>query len=148
MSTQIPETSDPTECSGEEGFCPEHGFHRHSLKQPGPTKTRPGDQPLPVGGRECVQDALIADIQARRDIGIQRYGSALMTHNGRDAVQDAAEEALDLAVYLKQVALETRDRKEALARVVAVRDEWKDHCLHPQAKDLLDAFTKALGDLA
>lgn len=31
-----PEPSDPTECSGEEGFCPEHGFHRHSLKQPGP----------------------------------------------------------------------------------------------------------------
>lgn len=81
-----------------------------------PTKTRPGDQPLPVGGHECVQDALIADIRERRDIGIQRYGSALMTHNGRDAVQDALEEAVDLAVYLKQVALEVRDlQKEALA---------------------------------
>jgi hypothetical protein len=112
-----------------------------------PTKTRPGDQPLPVGGNECVQDALIADIQARRDLGIQRYGSALMTHNGRDAVQDALEEAVDLAVYLKQVALETRDRQAALARVAAVRDEWKDHCLHPQAKDLLEALTKALGDV-
>lgn len=31
-----PEPSDPTQCDGEEGFCPEHGFHRHSLKQPGP----------------------------------------------------------------------------------------------------------------
>lgn len=30
-----PEASDPTQCSGNEGFCPEHGFHRHSLKQPG-----------------------------------------------------------------------------------------------------------------
>lgn len=30
-----PEPSDPTQCSGEEGFCPEHGFHRHSLKRPG-----------------------------------------------------------------------------------------------------------------
>jgi hypothetical protein len=28
------ERDDPTQCSGEEGFCPEHGFHRHSLKQP------------------------------------------------------------------------------------------------------------------
>lgn len=28
-----PELDDPTQCSGEEGFCPEHGFHRHSLKQ-------------------------------------------------------------------------------------------------------------------
>jgi hypothetical protein len=31
-----PDPSDPTQCSGDEGFCPEHGFHRHSLKQPGP----------------------------------------------------------------------------------------------------------------
>lgn len=30
-----PEPPDPTQCSGEEGFCPEHGFHRQSLKQPG-----------------------------------------------------------------------------------------------------------------
>ncbi|MDX2658297.1 hypothetical protein PV382_17945 [Streptomyces scabiei] len=59
-------------------------------------KNRPGDQPLPEGGRECVQDALIADIRARRDLGIQRYGSPL-THNGRDAVQDALEEAMDRA---------------------------------------------------
>lgn len=113
----------------------------------GPTKTRPGDQPLPVGGQECVQDALIADIRARRDIGIERYGSALMTHNGRDAVQDALEEAVDLAVYLKQVALEVRDYEAALDRVAAVRDEWKDHCLHPQTKDLLDALTTALGEV-
>jgi hypothetical protein len=32
--TTQPEPDDPTQCSGEEGFCPEHGFHRHSLKQP------------------------------------------------------------------------------------------------------------------
>lgn len=84
-----------------------------------PTKTRPGDQPLPVGGQECVQDALIADIRERRDIGIQRYGSALMTHNGRDAIQDALEEAVDLAVYLKQVQMETRDKDQELVRLRA-----------------------------
>lgn len=112
-----------------------------------PLKTRPEDQPLPVGGQQSVQDALIADIQARRDIGIKRYGSALMTQNGRDAVQDALEEAVDLAVYLKQVQLETAERREALARVHAVREEWADHCLHPQTRDLLDALTKALGDV-
>lgn len=33
--TQTREADDPTQCSGDEGFCPEHGFHRHSLKQPG-----------------------------------------------------------------------------------------------------------------
>jgi hypothetical protein len=34
VSTEISEPSDKAKCSGEEGFCPEHGFHRHSLKQP------------------------------------------------------------------------------------------------------------------
>ncbi|MFD9249576.1 hypothetical protein [Streptomyces bottropensis] len=93
-------------------------------------KTRPGDQPLPSGGRECVQDALIADIRARRDLGVQRYGSQLMTHNGRNAVQDALEEAVDLAVYLKQVAMETRDREQELAvlraEVAAARQYAED----------------------
>lgn len=111
-----------------------------------PTKTRPGDQPLPAGGRECVQDALIADIQQRRELGIQRYGSPLMTHNGRDAVRDALEEAVDLAVYLKQVELETRDRIALIDRVTSVRDAWREHCLHWQTRELLDALTQALGD--
>ena len=40
MSADIePEQADPTQCSGDEGFCPEHGFHRHSLKQPGDAPT-------------------------------------------------------------------------------------------------------------
>jgi hypothetical protein len=91
-----------------------------------PTKTRPGDQQLPNGGRECVQDALIALIEERKQLGIQRYGSPLMTHNGRDSVRDATEEALDLTVYLMQVAMETRDLRAELAEtrqaIQGVRD--------------------------
>lgn len=82
-----------------------------------PTKTRPGDQPLPTAGAECVQDALIALIEERKQLGIQRYGSPLMTHNGRDAGRDAVEEALDLTVYSMQVAMELRDLRAAVARV-------------------------------
>lgn len=85
-----------------------------------PTKTRPGDQPLPTGGEECVQDALIALIEERKQLGIQRYGSPLMTHNGRDAGQDMVEEAVDLAVYSMQVAMELQDLRAAVARVRAV----------------------------
>lgn len=80
-------------------------------------KTRPGDQPLPTPGHECVQDALIALIEERKQLGIQRYGSPLMTHNGRDAGRDAVEEALDLTVYSMQVAMELRDLRAAVARV-------------------------------
>lgn len=93
-----------------------------------PTKQRDGDQPLPTAGRECVQDALIAEIQARKELGIQRYGSVLMTHNGRDSLRDAREEAVDLAVYLMQVELEDRDAKAELAGVREERLKYGTEC--------------------
>lgn len=84
-----------------------------------PTKQREGDQPLPTPGRECVQDALIAEIEQRKQLGIQRYGQPLMTHNGRDAIRDAREEAVDLAVYLMQIELEVRDLRAERDRLAA-----------------------------
>ncbi|MGY6019558.1 hypothetical protein [Streptomyces spinosirectus] len=90
-----------------------------------PAKTRPGDQPLPAGGQECVQDALIALIEERKQLGIQRYGSPLMTHNGRDAGRDAVEEALDLTVYSMQVAMELRDLRGVVEQVRALRDDLR-----------------------
>ncbi len=49
-------------------------------------KQRDGDQPLPVpNDRPCVQDAVVADIEARKLVG---------------------EEVLDLAMYLKQLLIE------------------------------------------
>ena len=70
-------------------------------------RERPGDQPLPVpNGSVDVQFMVIADIEARRELGIRRYGTALQPHNGRDALRDAYEEALDLACYLRQAIAE------------------------------------------
>jgi hypothetical protein len=89
-------------------------------------KQRPGDQPLPSGGRECVQDRLIEAIRERRNLGVERYGQPLMTHNGRDALQDAWEEAVDLTVYLTQLRMEADDRAEA----VRLLRNWLD--LHVQ----------------
>lgn len=83
-------------------------------------KQRPEDQALPNPGRDDVQARLIEAIQARREIGIQRYGSPLMTHNGRDAIQDAWEEAVDLAAYLTQMRMERNDASGA----VALLDRW------------------------
>lgn len=67
-------------------------------------KKRTGDQPLPVpnGGKD-IQSMVIDDIKSRREIGISRYGTPLQAHNGRDALRDAYEEALDLAMYLRQM---------------------------------------------
>lgn len=70
-------------------------------------KNRKGDQPLPkVNDLPFVQDAVIVDIEARKQVGIERYGTPLQAFNGRDALQDAYEEAIDLAMYLKQLILE------------------------------------------
>lgn len=56
--------------------------------------------------RADVQTMVIADMHARRLLGYERYGTPLQPHNGRDALWDAYEEALDLAVYLRQVIAE------------------------------------------
>ena len=51
-------------------------------------------------------DAVIADMRARDKLGKRQYGRRLYSFNGRDALQDAYEECLDMAVYLKQALIE------------------------------------------
>ncbi len=69
---------------------------------------REGDsQAMPVINDELdIQSQVIEDIERRREVGIKRYGTALQPHNGRDALLDAYEEALDLCMYLKQALVE------------------------------------------
>jgi hypothetical protein len=67
------------------------------------------DQPLPRPGRVPVQAVLIASIRERTEHGRRKYGTVLETDNGRDALQDAWEEALDLVTYLTQMRLERGD---------------------------------------
>ena len=67
-----------------------------------------GDQPPPVpNASRPVWDLVIEDMKERDHVGRQRYGTPLQTHNGRDALVDAYQEALDLVVYLRQ-AIEER----------------------------------------
>lgn len=74
-------------------------------------RTREGDQrlPSPAGGPN-MQDLVIKDIEARKEIGLKRYGQLLKADDGRDNLLDAYQEALDLAVYLRK-ELYRRDRK-------------------------------------
>lgn len=70
-------------------------------------RLRDGDQPLPVVNDEpFVADALQAFIEARKQLGIERYGTPLQPNNGRDCLRDAFEEAVDLATYLAQAIIE------------------------------------------
>ena len=63
-----------------------------------------------INGKPCIQDLVKDDIEARKQVGIERYGTVLQPHNGRDTLIDAYQEALDLCNYLRQLLYE-RDGK-------------------------------------
>ncbi len=70
-------------------------------------KKREGDQDLPtINDRPDIQGMVVADIVARRQVGIERYGTALQPFNGRDVLRDIYEELLDAACYVKQAMVE------------------------------------------
>ena len=66
------------------------------------------EQPKPTQGVGDMALEVISDLLVRRKVGISRYGAPLQAGNGRNAVRDAYEEALDLACYLRQIQ-EERD---------------------------------------
>lgn len=60
------------------------------------------DQPAPKPNQNpAVWPLVMVDMAGRDKLGRERYGTPLQAHNGRDALRDAYEEALDLAVYLR-----------------------------------------------
>lgn len=64
------------------------------------------DQPAPDGGQGNVQALVRADLEERERIGVERYGTPLRLFNGRNALVDAYQEAMDLTVYLRQAIAE------------------------------------------
>lgn len=59
---------------------------------------------------KSVQQMVREDLEARESLGVERYGTALFPNNGRSALRDAYEEALDLACYLRQALCEQEGR--------------------------------------
>ncbi len=72
------------------------------------------EQPPPVtNDRKPVWEVVRDDMAKRDNVGRARYGTPLQPFNGRDALRDAYEEALDLVVYLRQAIIE-RDEVNAM----------------------------------
>jgi len=67
-----------------------------------------------LAGHDDITPTVHADLGAREQIGIQRYGTPLQAHNGRCPLWDAYEEALDLACYLMQARVEGHTAATAL----------------------------------
>jgi len=88
-----------------------------------PTKTRDGDQPLPeVNDGGFIQDLVIEDIEARKAVGISRYGTPLQAFNGRNVDQDLYEELLDAATYLRQRLEERQALNDTVANLARLLD--------------------------
>lgn len=102
-------------------------FRITSMSEETKRKDRPGDQPLPRpndgpsmhdlvcadlwrdGAAGKLEDAIIVDLQARKQLGLDRYKSLLQANNGRDAGLDLYEELQDAAVYARQLVEERGD---------------------------------------
>jgi hypothetical protein len=81
------------------GPCPSHCPYK-------PKEGGSQPAPIPQPNQPAIQDLVIADIEKRKQLGLARYGTLLKPFNGRDALVDAYEEALDLCMYLKQRLVE------------------------------------------
>lgn len=109
-----------------------------------------GEQPRPVrNDRPAVQDLVIEDvrtisscpidvrekiireIERRKAIGLQRYGTLLQPFNGRDCVRDAREEALDLVQYLRQGVEEGIIKTAIYYRALDLLEEFYDDPNYP-----------------
>lgn len=69
------------------------------------------EQPAPQDSEHPpIWPLVFRDMTSRNIVGKVKYGTYLKPHNGRDALVDAYQEALDLCVYLRQAIYE-RDGK-------------------------------------
>jgi len=92
---------------------------------------REGDsQAMPVpNGHTDIQTLVIRELEQRRQLGIERYGTALQPFNGRDGLQDLYEELMDGMVYVRQEIEERKLRSDALAELLdaaeVLRATWR-----------------------
>jgi hypothetical protein len=102
--------------------------------EPDKRKDRPGDQPMPGPGTgPWIQDLVLEDlrvpyryplsaafladeVERRKALGLARYGTLLQAFNGRDVLQDAMEEAVDLINYLRQALAEAAEGRDEVLR--------------------------------
>lgn len=61
-----------------------------------------GEPPPIHNDGPSMHDLVVEDMRRRKEMGLRKYGTILQAGNGRNALQDAYEEVLDLAVYLRQ----------------------------------------------
>ena len=84
-------------------------------------------EPHPEPGEETIIDLVVADFKTRASFGVEKYGTFLQAHNGRDALMDAYQEAIDLVMYLRQASAE-RDAIDDIPGLATRCVEMGDRC--------------------
>lgn len=74
-----------------------------------------GNLPAPIPrATVSIHDLVVADVLGRKGFGLAKYSTYLQAGNGRDGLQDAYEEILDLAAYIRK-EIEERNQREAMS---------------------------------
>ena len=88
----------------------ESGFEPFvSIEDAQPKYAATAKQSAPKGSGNPILGMVLADLTNRALEGKEKYGEPLKARNGRNALWDAYQEALDLAMYLRQ-AIEEQDK--------------------------------------
>jgi hypothetical protein len=64
-----------------------------------------------------VYESLIEAIQERACFGLDKYGTHLQPFNGRNALNDALQESLDMNFYLMQKVVELEEQLESVKKI-------------------------------
>jgi len=66
-------------------------------------------EPPPLNGdRQSIHDLVIADIEDRKQFGLEKYGTTLQAGNGRKGLIDLYQELIDAACYCRMLIEEDR----------------------------------------
>ena len=71
-------------------------------------------EPAPIfqpGTSHVVWPTLYTYMRKRVERGLEKYGQHLSTHDGRDGLHDALDEAIDLCFYLIKIVMEEQDER-------------------------------------
>lgn len=103
------------------------------------TENQEQPQPKPNDNSHIV-DLVIQDMQARKQLGIERYGMPLQAFNGRNSVQDAYEEGMDKIFYMKQWLTE----REMLCKELEKLKIHLENIFYDDKDDLLNLINMLL----
>ena len=101
----------------------------------------PQHQPI-TNDQPALWSLVIADMQARDDFGRAKYGTPLQAFNGRDALVDAYQEALDKVVYLRQAIIEREWMVREIATLRAENEDLRRRLDAPREPSTVEAPPK------